>query len=332
MTILKETSSALNNAPLLEVSNIVKRFGEKTALNNVSFTVEKGSPIALVGPNGAGKTTLFSLLCGYIQPTSGQVKVMGHQAGSVNTFGRLAALPQDANLDPRFAIAQQLKFYAKLQGFSSKQSQIEAERTLELVGLSEVLNQKPEALSHGMRKRVAIAQTLIGSPDIIMLDEATAGLDPIHARDVRELVAQLSDNITFILSSHDLNELERLCERVLYIENGTLKQHQAIEQAANVSTNNTTNGETTSNEGCGVTQYLTLRMAHNIDDFQNAFASIKAVTKVQNTQDREYLLTIAPQGNKKQPIDIELLTLCHNNQWQYKQLINGRTLENQLFN
>lgn len=324
---------------LLEVNNLVKQFGDKTALDNVSFSVEKGSPIALVGPNGAGKTTLFSLLCGYIQPTSGQVKVLGHKAGSPQTFGRLAALPQDANLDPRFSIAHQLKFYAKLQGFSAKESQYEAERTLALVGLSEVLQQKPEALSHGMRKRVAIAQTLIGSPDIIMLDEATAGLDPIHARDVRELVAQLSSDITFILSSHDLNELERLCERVLYIENGRLRQHQAIEQPqAN------THQPTDSDESAGshakqasTTQYLTLRMADNIDNFEQAFASIKAISQVQNTQDREYLLTIdtsteTEDSASKQPIDIAVLALCHQNQWHYKQLINGRTLENQLFN
>ncbi len=329
MSFDKSTETATSTT-IISVSNLTKKFDDKIALNDVSFTIEKGAPIALVGPNGAGKTTLFSILCGYIKPSTGNVAILGHKAGSAKTFGKLAALPQDAQLDPRFSIAHQLKFYAQLQGFSKKESLLEAKRTLELVGLTEVLNQKPEALSHGMRKRVAIAQALIGSPEVVMLDEATAGLDPIHAREVREIVAELSKDITFILSSHDLSELERLCDRVLYLENGKLHQHQAID-----------NGISTA-QGLS---YITLRMNNAIPNFEQAFSSIEQIVKVENTQDKEYLLTIKSSDNlsidatsintaptNATPIDIQLLTLCHKNQWLYRQLINGKTLENQLFN
>ncbi|SFD60950.1 ABC transporter ATP-binding protein [Pseudoalteromonas denitrificans] len=296
---------------LIKVSNVNKLFPSKQALKNVSFEINQGAPVALVGPNGAGKTTLFSILCGYIQQTSGEVSIMGHKPGSAATFGNLAALPQDAQLDPRFSIAHQLKFYGQLQGFNRKKSEYEAERTLDLVGLKEVLNEKPGALSHGMRKRVTIAQALIGEPKIVMLDEATAGLDPLHAREIRELVASLSGNTTFILSSHDLSELERLCQQVLYLENGVLKEHQTLANEVDLS-------------------YITLRMANVIPDFEQVLKSISQISDVKNTQDKEYLISVTPNENTL-PIDIQILQLCHDKNWQYRQMINGKTLENQLF-
>jgi len=299
------------NQPLIKATNVNKMFGSKQALKNVSFEINKGAPVALVGPNGAGKTTLFSILCGYIGQTSGEVSIMGHKPGSTACFGNLAALPQDAQLDPRFSIAHQLKFYGQLQGFNNSKSKYEAERTLDLVGLKEVLNEKPQALSHGMRKRVTIAQALIGEPKIVMLDEATAGLDPLHAREIRELVANLSGETTFILSSHDLSELERLCEQVLYLENGVLREHQTLTNEVDLA-------------------YITLRMANTIPEFEQKLKSIDQITQVTNTQDKEYLISIKPDENAL-PIDIQILQLCHEKNWQYKQMINGKTLENQLF-
>lgn len=296
---------------LIKVSGLNKFFGDKHALNNVDFEIVKGPPVALVGPNGAGKTTLFSVLCGYLQPSSGQVGIFDAKPGTKATFGRLAALPQDAQLDPSFTIAHQLSFYGQLQGLSKRKSKMEVERTLELVGLSDVLKEKPEALSHGMRKRVTIAQALIGSPEIVMLDEATAGLDPLHAREIRQLVASLSDEITFILSSHDLNELERLCQQVLYLDKGQLQQHKTL-------ANDIDHG------------YITLRMERKEDEIITALKSIEQVIDVVNSQDREYLISVRHKQDEI-PLDIQILQLCHQKKWAYRQLINGKTLENQLF-
>lgn len=296
---------------LIRAQGLNKYFGQKHALNNVDFEIEKGAPVALVGPNGAGKTTLFSILCGYIKPSSGEVSVFDVCPGSSKTFSRLAALPQDAQLDPRFSVAHQLKFYAQLQGLNNKQSQYEAERTLELVGLRDVLNEKPQALSHGMRKRVTIAQALIGSPEVVMLDEATAGLDPRHAREVREVVAKLSEQTTFILSSHDLSELERLCQQVLYLENGQLKQHQTLQQDESIS-------------------FYTLRMARKETGFIEMLSALTPVIDVVNSQDKEYIISIT-NDEQQPPFDVQLLQLCHQHHWRYRQLINGKTLENQLF-
>lgn len=298
-------------SPLITVSGLNHFFGAKQALKEVSFDIQAGQPVALVGPNGAGKTTLFSILCGYLQASSGQVEILGHKVGSAALFGQLAALPQDAVLDPRFSIAHQLSFYGRLQGLSAKESKTEALRTLELVGLSEALNEKPAALSHGMRKRVSIAQTLIGSPKIVMLDEATAGLDPLHAREIRQLVADLSQDITFILSSHDLTELERLCQQVLYLELGQMHQHQTLASDA-------TQG------------FLTLSMSQKQPELIVSLEAMPEVHSVTMPQDREYLIRLAPNVLCHEA-DIKILEVCHQNQWRYRSLVNGKTLENQLF-
>jgi len=294
---------------IIKASGLSKSYGAKQALNNVSFEIQKGAPVALVGPNGAGKTTLFSLLCGYINPSHGELSILGHQPGSAALFNQVSALPQDAQLDPRFNIDKQLAFYGKLQGMGAKQSHNEALRVLDLVGLKEVAKQRAGDLSHGMRKRVTIAQALIGSPKIVMLDEATAGLDPIHAREVRELVSSLSDEATFILSSHDLTELERLCSQVLHLDKGILSEHQTKD-------NNTH------------THFYTLMLNEAYQNVEQQLQALAGVSRVYMSQHKEYVIEYQPTG---EPLDIALLNFCHQQNWQYRQLVNGHTLENQIF-
>ena len=294
---------------LIKASGLSKSYGAKQALNNVSFEIQKGAPVALVGPNGAGKTTLFSLLCGYINPSHGELSILGHMPGSAALFNQVSALPQDAQLDPRFNIDKQLAFYGKLQGMGAKQSHNEALRVLDLVGLKEVAKQRAGDLSHGMRKRVTIAQALIGSPKIVMLDEATAGLDPIHAREVRELVSSLSDEATFILSSHDLTELERLCSQVLHLDKGILSEHQTKD-------NNTH------------THFYTLMLNEAYQNVEQQLQALAGVSRVYMSQHKEYVIEYQPTG---EPLDIALLNFCHQQNWQYRQLVNGHTLENQIF-
>lgn len=295
---------------LIHAQAITKRYGSKLALDDVSFEIQQGAPVALVGPNGAGKTTLFSLLCGYILPSQGQLSILGSKPGSSALFGKLSALPQDAQLDPRFSIVHQLSFYGQLQGLSAGASKSEALRVLDLVGLSEVAHQRSDDLSHGMRKRVTIGQSLIGKPQIVMLDEATAGLDPIHAREVRELVANLSDEATFILSSHDLTELERLCNHVLHLDKGKLIEHQAKSSELQAE------------------RFMTILFADNYTDVEQGLLSLQGVTRVYMSQAKEYVIEY--QKPEKQ-IDIELLNFCYHQGWRYRQLVNGHTLENQIF-
>jgi ABC-2 type transport system ATP-binding protein len=296
---------------LISCQNVNKFFGAKQALKDVSFELNVGETTALVGPNGAGKTTLFSILCNYHLPSSGQVSIFGQKPGSTSLVGKIGALPQDAQLDPRFAIKHQLELYAKLQGFSTKEAKSECLRVLERVELSHVINERPAALSHGMRKRVTIAQALIGNPQLVMLDEPTAGLDPANARNIRQLVMDLSGDASFIISSHNLEELERLCSTVLLLEEGQLSQ-QAIGQKTNDHQ-----------------QSITLLLEPTDLAATDLLANIHGVNDIEAINKQEFILKYNALNSPS--FDIELIQALQQQGLQYRQLTKGLSLEQQLF-
>ena len=299
---------------LIQCQGLSKHYGSKKALNNVNLTLESGAPIALVGPNGAGKTTLFSLLCGYLTPSAGSVRILGEAPNSPALLGQITALPQDATLDPNLTIISQLSFFARLQGMDSKQANQEAQRVLNLVDLAEVAQQKPPSLSHGMSKRVAIAQALIGSPKLVLLDEPTAGLDPANAKKIRELVRTLSPTTTFVISSHNLDELEKLCDQVLYLDKGELGQSISMRS---------------SNSG---SDYLTLTMEScDSEALIQAVGQIAGVVNITSKQAHVFVIQLDDTANRHYEFETALLTLFKQQHWQYKMLLKGRTLEETLF-
>ncbi|AZG73650.1 ABC transporter ATP-binding protein [Shewanella livingstonensis] len=296
---------------IIQCDNLSKQYGNKLALDTVSLTLTQGAPIALVGPNGAGKTTLFSLLCGYIQPTSGSISILGHKPGSKALQGLLSALPQDAALDPNFTIVSQLQFFAQLQGMTVKAAKTEALRVLALVDLTESAEAKPKSLSHGMSKRVSIAQALMGSPKIVLLDEPTAGLDPANAKKIRQIVKDLSGNTTFVISSHNLDELEKLCDQVIYLEHGKLQQSVSIKASQ-------------------ATDFITLTMKQcDMDSLHQQLLGLNDIIEVRRIGDEQYVIEYQKQSSFA--IEIQLFELFTANQWQYKSLLKGRTLEETLF-
>ncbi len=296
---------------IIQCDNLSKQYGNKLALDTVSLTLTQGAPIALVGPNGAGKTTLFSLLCGYIQPTSGSISILGHKPGSKALQGLLSALPQDAALDPNFSIVSQLQFFAQLQGMTAAAAKQEALRVLPLVDLSDSAEAKPKSLSHGMSKRVSIAQALMGSPKIVLLDEPTAGLDPANAKKIRQIVKELSDHTTFVISSHNLDELEKLCDQVVYLEHGKLQQSVSIK--ANQATD-----------------FITLTMKQcDMDSLHQQLLGLNDIIEVRRIGDEQYVIEYQKQSSFA--IEIQLFELFTANQWQYKAILKGRTLEETLF-
>jgi ABC-2 type transport system ATP-binding protein len=298
---------------LIECHDLTMTYGNKKALNTISFEVQAGQPIALVGPNGAGKSTLFGILAGYMSASSGEAKILGHKVGSPELIGRIGALPQDAMFDPNLTILQQLSFLARLQGFERLTSIKEATRVLELMQLSDMAKEKITALSHGMKKRVAIAQALMGKPELVLLDEPTAGLDPENARNIRQQVMALSGETTFVISSHNLAELERLCEQVLHLDQGELKTHQIIGQSAKQQT----------------MAYLTLRLEVENKALKSEIKQLKGVSQVDSKQGDELIIRYNYTENAL--LDQQLLQLLAKHKILYRQITHGQSLEDQLF-
>jgi len=297
---------------LVKLQGLTKRYSGTLALDNLDLDLQAGDPIALIGPNGAGKTTLLSLLCGYILPSSGSAKVLGEAPGSALLHGQLSALPQDAQLDPRFSVVRQLNFFARLQGMSRRQAHTDVARVLDLVQLSDSANKKPAELSHGMRKRISIAQMLLGSPKLALMDEPTAGLDPPNVKMIRELIVENAQGTTFIISSHNLDELEKICSSVVYLDQGRLREHIAIDQVEH-------------DEG-----YLTVRMSSvNPEEFTAAALGLDAVLEVNKKHQDDYVITYNSAESKN--VDQALLQLLASHGWRYRHLINGRTLEDKMF-
>jgi ABC-type multidrug transport system ATPase subunit len=211
------------SAPAIELIGVVKRFGSTLAVNELSLSIAPGECYGLIGPNGAGKTTTFSMMCGYLFPTRGEIQILGnapHRPGALKRV--LGVLPQDASLPSWARVGPLLTYWAKLEGLAHPER--EAREALEKLDLAETWNTRAEALSHGMAKRVAMAQALMGSPPIVLLDEPTAGLDPRIAAQVRQLVRQIKGRHTVVVSSHNLQELEELCDGAAILDHGRLVQ------------------------------------------------------------------------------------------------------------
>lgn len=301
------------SSTIIQCQQLNHVYAGKVALNDVNFELEAGEPIGLVGPNGAGKTTLLSILSGFLHPTSGTVSLFGHPPGATQLIGKVSALPQDARLDPSFTLKEQLVFYARLQGYPKQQAILEVSRGLDAFALTEAADEKPGVLSHGMAKRAAIAQALIGKPTLVLLDEPTAGLDPVNVRTVRSIIAEQASATTFIISSHDLAELDRLCRRILLLENGRL-------QIENIQVD----------EQQSATRFITLQMEScPVPEVIAKLKALDGVLQVTNPQKNEFVVAYNAEN---QPImDLQLMQCLQTNHWQYRQLSHGKTLEEKLF-
>nr|WP_227028165.1 ABC transporter ATP-binding protein [Corallococcus soli] len=207
----------------IELTRVSKHFGPKVAVNAVSLQVRQGDVFGLIGPNGAGKTTTFSMMCGYLYPSEGSLQVMGVSPTTPGALkGRVGALPQDAVLPPGWEVGALLMYWARLSGLP--QPEHEARGALEKVGLMEAWQVQTQALSHGMAKRAAMAQALMGRPPLVLLDEPTAGLDPRIAAQVRQVIKDMKGTQTVVVSSHNLQELEELCDAAAILDKGSLAQ------------------------------------------------------------------------------------------------------------
>ncbi len=223
----------INTADLaIEIEGVEKRFGPKVAICDLALIIEKGAVFGLIGPNGAGKTTTFSLICGYIRPNIGKIRVLGQLPGTLPVIkGKIGALPQDALLPANDKVGELLTYYGRLMGLSRSKALHAAKDSIERVGMSQCWQMRCGALSHGMAKRVGLAQAFLGNPQLVLLDEPTAGLDPKSAFLLRDYIKQQrKGGQTIIISSHNLQELEELCNFAAILNQGRLVTCGSMEQ------------------------------------------------------------------------------------------------------
>lgn len=207
----------------IRTDGLTKRYGRKTAVDGLTFEVPAGAISGFLGPNGAGKTTTFAMLCGFVRPDAGTARVLGEPLGRLAAVRRrVSALPQDARFHPDRTLSDSLAFLGRLQGLASDVAVREADRVLAAVDLADSRKVRGRALSHGMAKRFGIAQAFIGSPELVLLDEPTEGLDPRNAHTVRQMIRSLAGRSTVLVSSHNLAEVEDLCDHAAILDHGKL--------------------------------------------------------------------------------------------------------------
>jgi ABC-2 type transport system ATP-binding protein len=219
----KLRSARAEGSTAARVSRVVKRFGRKAAVDDVTLSVATGTVFGLIGPNGAGKTTTFSILAGYLRPSAGQVEVLGFSPTATDALrGRLGVLPQDALLPPTDTVGAFLVHMARLQEIPKAKAVESARQALDDVSGQEWWGRRCGSLSHGMAKRVALAQAFLGEPDLVLLDEPTGGLDPRVAWEIRQIVKAKRGRATIVVSSHNLQELEEICDAAAILDRGRL--------------------------------------------------------------------------------------------------------------
>jgi len=213
------------NGPLIETKNLVKKFGDKVAVNGVSFTVKGGEVFGFLGPNGAGKTTTIKAIVGLLEPTSGSVAVAGYDVRLQPMQAKAASgyVPDTPNLYMKLSARELLRFVGDLYEIKPEKVTERGDELLRLFDLAEVGDDLIDSYSHGMKQKIALAAALIHDPKVLVLDEPTVGLDPKSARLIKDMLRQLADRgAAVFLSTHILEIAERMCDRIGIIDRGNL--------------------------------------------------------------------------------------------------------------
>ena len=226
------SSAATSQPAMIEAERLSKFYGNFAACRDVTFRVPKGEVVAFLGPNGAGKSTTMKLLTGYLSPSEGRARVAGHDMTTDRIAGssRLGYLPENGPLYPDMTPHSLLDFFADARGLGQSQKAQRIDAVVELCDLSTVFHKPIGKLSRGFRQRVGMAHALLHEPDVLIMDEPTAGLDPNQIREVRKTIARLGQEKTILLSTHILQEVEAMANRVIVIHEGRVVHDGSINE------------------------------------------------------------------------------------------------------
>jgi ABC-2 type transport system ATP-binding protein len=220
----------------VSVRNVTKAYGAQKALDDVSFTVSKGEIVGFIGPNGAGKSTMMKIITGFISADEGEVTVCGYRAftGATELKRRIGYLPENNPLYPEMYVREYLGYVAGIYKLGKKGKEA-VNSAIERTGLTPEQGKKIGALSKGYRQRVGLAQALIHDPEVLILDEATTGLDPNQIIEIRNLISSVGSERTVMLSTHIMQEVEAICSRVIIIDHGHIAADGTLEEITALS-------------------------------------------------------------------------------------------------
>lgn len=259
---------------MIEVKNLVKRYGNHTAVNNLSFTVEKGQVLGFLGPNGAGKSTTMNIITGYISPTEGSVTIDGLDVFDEpeEVKKKIGYLPEFPPLYPDMTVREYLSFVADIKKVKKSEKKKMIDDIMEDTKITAMSDRLIKHLSKGYKQRVGLAQAIMGYPELIILDEPTVGLDPKQIIEIRDLIKELSKNHTVILSSHIMQEVSAVCDTVMIIDKGKLI---ISDKAENLSTH------------LGATGVMKLSVKGSGKAVKTALKQISRITKIEDQPQKE---------------------------------------------
>ena len=215
---------------MIELREVTKKYGSRSAVENLSFTVQKGEVVGFLGPNGAGKTTTMKMITGYMVPTSGEVKINGEDifTDPIKTKQKIGYLPEVPPIYGDMYVEQYLYYVAGLKNCPKEKTKSLINSVIEKVGLQEVRYRLIQNISKGFKQRTGLAQALVADPEILILDEPTVGLDPSQILEIRNLISQLRGQHTIILSTHILSEVQATCDRIIIIKEGKMVTQESL--------------------------------------------------------------------------------------------------------
>ena len=277
---------------MIEVKNVTKRYGNFTAVENISFEVNDHEIVGFLGPNGAGKSTTMNMITGYIEPTKGRIIINGHDISKspIRAKKQIGYMPENVPLYQDLTVKEFVNYMAELKRVKRKDREQEVTDILQKTGLIDVKNKLIKNISRGYKQRVSLAGALVGNPEVLILDEPTVGLDPKQITEIRELIKNLGKNHTVILSSHILSEVSQICERVIIINHGKIV---AIDTPENLE------NKTKSDNSIIITVEDSENKMPTIKEKLNGITEVKLL-KHNNDNTDTYMLTAKPE------IDIRL--------------------------
>ena len=292
---------------MIKVSNLSKKYVGKPAVDNISFNVESGEIVGFLGPNGAGKTTTIRMLTGYIPPTSGTALIGGYDIflNSLIAKQKIGYMPENVPLYDDMRVREYLLFRAELKGLRGQDVRKHMNEALELCSIKDIKSQMISSLSKGFRQRVGLADALINKPPLLILDEPTNGLDPSQIRSFRELIKELAENHTILISTHILSEVELTCDRVLIINKGKMiGNNTPLELSEKIKSSTTISLELKSQD-------------HDIRDIISNISGIKKVTLEKQEDDWKFFRIRVDYGNDLRE---EIMNLGNKRNWLIREI------------